>query len=113
MPDFFGGSGNNGGGPWKNSVDHYYAYTQTSGGGFRGGKGCGTVPSVIIIVILVALVLKSMAAALIVAGVILAGLAICLIFKRQAAANQKKTENREAASAPATEKNAGDNNQNP
>jgi len=98
MSDFFGGGGGfNSGGSWKSNVDNYYTYTQTSGGGGggcpSGGKGCGTVPSTIIIVILVAVAIQNIVAALIVIGSIgLIGLIIYLILKQQAISNQKKND---------------------
>jgi hypothetical protein len=94
MSDFFGGGGGfNSGGSWKSNVDNYYAYTQTSGGGSSGGKGCGTIPSTIIIVILVVVAIQNIVAALIVIGCIgLIGLIIYLILKQQAISNHKKNE---------------------
>lgn len=94
MSDFFGSGGFNSGGSWKSNVDNYYTYTQTSGGGGpSGGKGCGTVPSTIIVVILVAVAIQNIVTALIVIGSIgLIGLIIYIILKQQAITNQKKNE---------------------
>ena len=94
ISSFFGGGGGfNSGGSWKSNVDNYYAYTQTSGGGPSGGKGCGTIPSTILIVILVAIAVQNIVTALIVVGCIsLIGLIVYLILKHQAIANQKKKE---------------------
>lgn len=80
MSDFFGGDG-------KNSVDNYYAFTQTSGGGSSGGnKGCGSSATIFIIIIVALVAIQNFVAALIAFG----SIALLIFFIYQMVKHFKK-----------------------